>query len=118
MTTSANTSSAPWWWEENLAVTPAAPTTALTVSITVARTAGLAESGQYGTGPGAATVTSTASQLIYRYQLAGGQTLRAGSPVTFVAQFSGTGTAHQISGDSWTVTDTFGDTTTSRTGHF
>jgi len=117
-TTSANVSSAPWWWEEDLAVTPAAPISALTVTITVARTAGLAASGQYQSGPGAATVTSTASQLVYRYQLAGGQTLRGGSPVTFAAQFSGTGTAHPISGDTWTVTATSGDMTTTRSGRF
>lgn len=110
----------PWYGEEDLVVSSTAPLTALSVTVTVQKTAGLSYNGQYNTVGGqiASSHTDGASAIVYQFTLASGQTLAAGTNQTYAAQFNGTGTLHPTAGDTYTVTATAGGKTTTLTGHF
>ena len=112
-------SDSPYYIEEDLKLANTAPVTALSITINVAVTPGLGINGEYNTVGGIITQadSSTASTLTYTYTLNPGQTLSAGSYL-FAAQMSGTGTAHPVSGDTYSVTSTAGGTTTTQTGVF
>jgi len=117
----AVTSNSPWFIEEQVRLDNTAPITALTVTVTVARNpSGLSVSGQYNTVGGtlAQSTSSSATQLVYTWTLAAGQTLAAGTGRVFAAQIGGTGTAHPTAGDSWTATYTSGGTSTTVSGGF
>ncbi len=121
VTHSALTSSAPWWWEENLDLNPSATVTSLALTITVAHTAGVSYSGLYSTaasGALALSETTNSSTLTYRAVLNPAQTLPAGRTLHIGAQFGGNGTAHPISGDTYRVTATVGGRSITATGHF
>ena len=110
----------PWYGEEDVAVSSTAPLTALTVTVTVQKTAGVSYNGQYNTVGGqiASSHTDAPTAITYQFTLASGQTLAAGTNQTYAAQFNGTGTAHSTAGDTYTVTATAGGKTTTLTGHF
>jgi hypothetical protein len=112
-------SNSPFFVEEDLELANTSPITALSITISVARTTGISFSGEYNTVGGGITQgdTSTSSTVTYTFTLNSGQTLSAGSYL-FAAQISGTGTAHPTSGDTFSVTYTAGGTTTTQTGHF
>jgi xyloglucan-specific exo-beta-1,4-glucanase len=118
--TPAVTGSSPWFGELQLRVNNTAPLTALSVTIVVQRTAGVNYAGQYNTLGGTVQQSnnSTASAVTYQYTLAAGQTLAAGTNRSFAAQFSGNGTVHPTSGDSYTVTYTTGGQSFTQTGTF
>jgi mannan endo-1,4-beta-mannosidase len=113
-------SSGPWFNEEQVRISTTAPLTALSVTITMQRTAGLNYSGMYNTMGGQIqhTNSSTTSAITYQYTLASGQTLGAGTTGMFAAQAGGNGTAHPTSGDTYTVTYTSGGTQRTQTGTF
>jgi len=103
------TGSNPWWSELDVILNHTAPLTALSITITVQKTAGVVGSGQYSNFPGGMLLTSRtedATRVIYSYRLATGQTLGAGSNRLVAAQFNGNGTAHPYAGDTWAVTYT------------
>ena len=109
-----------WWSEEDVTLHSAAPVTALTVTVTVQKIAGISYSGQYNT-VGSAIVSSHtdgAGQIVYRFSLAPGQTLAAGASPLFAAQFNGSGAAHSYAGDSYAITVTAGGTTATLNGSF
>ena len=118
-TPSALTASAPWWWEEDLDLSPSATVSSLTATITVARTSGIAYSGFYTNAPGGALALShsvTAGAVVYRATLNSGQTLSGNFRLG--AQFKGNGTAHSTSGDTFHVTATVGGRVITTSGHF
>jgi hypothetical protein len=96
------------------------PITAMTVTVTVQRTAGVVHSGQYNTVGGqiAQGVTSSASPIVYTWTLASGQQLGAATQRTFAAQIGGNGTVHPVTGDTWTVSYTTGGVARSQSGTF
>jgi endo-1,4-beta-xylanase len=103
------TGSSPWWSELDVILNHTAPLTALTITITVQKTAGVVGSGQYSNFPGNMLMTSRtedAARIIYTFRLVTGQTLGAGSNRLVAAQFNGNGTAHPYAGDTWVVTYT------------
>jgi hypothetical protein len=114
------TSSSPWFSEEQVRVSNTATLTALTVTIVVQRTTGVAFSGQYNTVGGVITQSnsSAAATVTYTFTLAPGQTLAPSTSRTFAAQMSGNGTAHPTAGDTWMVTSTSGGTTSTLSGTF
>ncbi len=95
--------------------------TALSVTITIQRTGGLNHTGQYNNVGGSQILqshSSTATAMSYQFTLAPGQTLRAGSNFAFAAQTGGSGTAHPINGDTYTVNYKAGGTSYTLTGSF
>ncbi len=114
------TSSSPYYNEQQLRISNTAPITALSVTIVVQRTTGISYAGQYNTlgGQVQQSNSSTSSAITYQYTLAAGQTLSAGTNRTFAAQFSGSGTSHPTTGDTYTVTYTSGGVQRTLTGTF
>ncbi len=89
--------------------------------MTVQKTSGVSYAGGYNTfASGAVTMaySDTGSRGVYTYTLTAGQSIPAGSGWLLAAQFGGNGTAHAYSGDTYTVTVTSGDVTTTTGGHF
>jgi hypothetical protein len=117
---SAVTASSPWFGEQQVRITNTAPITALSITIVIQRTTGVAFSGQYNTVGGqiVQSNSSTAAAVTYQFGLAPGQTLSAGNGRIFAAQRGGTGSAHPTTGDTWTVTYTSGGVTTTQSGTF
>jgi endo-1,4-beta-xylanase len=114
------TSNSPWFDELQVRVGNTATLTALTVTIVVQRTPGVAFSGQYNTVGGQILQAnaSTSTTVTYTFTLAAGQTLAPAASRTFAAQMSGNGTVHPTAGDTWTVTSTSGGTTSTLSGTF
>jgi endo-1,4-beta-xylanase len=108
-------SSSPWFTEEDVKLANTRPLTALTVTIVVQRTTGVAFSSEYNTVGGQILMSnsSTSSTITYTFTLASGQTLGPGT-YTLGAQMSGSGTTHPTSGDTFTVTSSAGNLS----GHF
>jgi hypothetical protein len=59
--------------------------------------------------------SSTTTALTYIWTLNAGQQLSPQTLRTFAAQFGGNGTAHPVTGDSWTVTYTVSGNSTVQT---
>ena len=118
--TSAVTSNSPWFVEEQVRIANTGTLTALTITVTVQRTAGINPSGQYNTVGGqiAQSVTSTASTITYTFTLAAGQTLGPSTSRTFAVQLSGNGTAHPTAGDTYVVSYNAGSGTQTASGTF
>jgi chitin-binding protein len=106
--TGAIASSSPWFNELQVRLANTQTITAMTVTLTVARTTGTSFSGQYNTVGGQITQSSasTTSTITYTWTLNSGQQLSPSSLRTFAAQFGGNGTAHPVTGDRWTVSYT------------
>jgi hypothetical protein len=116
----AVTSSGGWFNEEQVIVANTAPITALSVTIVVQRTTGVSYSGMWNNVGGQVQQgnSSTASAITYQFTLASGQSLSPATNRQFVAQASGTGTAHPTSGDTYTVTYTTGGVQHTQSGTF
>jgi hypothetical protein len=113
--------SGPYWAEEDVALSNTAPITALQVTLTVQKTAGVSFAGQYTNFAGGAITQSHADNgttLVYSYTLNAGQTIGVGSGWKLGAQFSGNGSPHATSGDTFSLTATAGGSTTTLSGHF
>ena len=104
------TSSSGWFSEEQVRVNNTANITALTVTISVQRTAGVNAAGQYNTVGGQITQSNSCTTTVctYVFTLSSGQTLTPGNGRIFAAQMSGNGTVHPTAGDTFTVTGTAG----------
>jgi chitin-binding protein len=118
--TKAVPSSSGWFSELQVRVANTQPITAMTVTVSVQRTAGVVHSGQYNTVGGqiAQSVTSSASPIVYTWTLGSGQQLGASTQRTFAAQLGGNGTVHPVTGDTWTVNYTTGGVARSQSGTF
>jgi fibronectin type 3 domain-containing protein len=118
--TKAQTSASPWFNEIQVRLANTSTITAMTVTIVVQRTAGVSYSGAYNTVGGQITQAnvSTASTVTYTWTLNAGQQLGAATSRTFAAQMGGNGTAHPVTGDTWTVSYTTGGTARTQTGTF
>ena len=118
--TLAINSDSPWFIEEDVRVANPTPLTALSVTIVIQRTTGVSFSGQYNTVGGqiVQSSSSTATAITYRFTLAPGQMLPAGSGWTFAAQASGTGTFHPTAGDTFSATYTTGGASFTQSGHY
>jgi predicted carbohydrate-binding protein with CBM5 and CBM33 domain len=118
--TRAVTSASPWFNELQVRLANTSPITAMTVTLRVQRTTGVSHSGQYNTVGGqiAQANSSTATVVTYTWTLGAGQTLSAATARTFAAQLGGTGTAHPVTGDTWTVSYTTGGVARTQTGGF
>lgn len=114
------TSSSGWFTEEQLRLSNTANITALSITITVQRTAGVSAAGQYNTigGTISQSNSSTATTITYVFSLNSGQTLTPGTNRTFAVQMSGNGTAHPTAGDTYSVTGTAGGQPFTLTGTF
>jgi hypothetical protein len=107
-----------WYNEQQLRIANTAPVTALTATIVVQRTTGVSYSGMYNTAGLTQSNSSTTSAITYTFTLPSGQTLGTSTSRTFAAQMGGTGTAHPVSGDTWTVTYTSGGVVRTQSGTF
>jgi cellulose 1,4-beta-cellobiosidase len=118
--TRAVTSASPWFNELQVRLANTSSITAMTVTVVVQRTTGVSHSGQYNTVGGQITQSnaSTASAVTYTWTLGSGQTLSAATLRTFAAQLGGTGTAHPVTGDNWTVSYTTGGVARTQSGGF
>ncbi len=111
----------PYYCEADVKLVNTAPITALTVTITVQKTAGVNYSGQYNNywgGMLSMSHTDTGNALVYTYTLNAGQTISAGSNWITAAQFGGNGIAHSSTGDTYTVTVKSQGATQNLSGHF
>jgi hypothetical protein len=110
----------PWFNELQLRLANTGTLTALTVTVVVQRTAGVAYSGQYNTVGGQVTQanSSTSGAITYTFTLNAGQTLPASTSRTFAVQTSGNGSLHPTSGDTWTVAYTSGGQSFTTSGTF
>jgi fibronectin type 3 domain-containing protein len=118
--TKAVTSASPWFNEIQVRLANTSPITAMTVTVVVQRTTGVSYSGAYNTVGGQISQSnaSTTSTVTYTWTLNAGQQLGASTSRTFAAQFGGNGTAHPVTGDTWTVNYTTGGVARSQTGSF
>ncbi|HYJ41271.1 MAG TPA: lytic polysaccharide monooxygenase [Steroidobacteraceae bacterium] len=118
--TKAVTSASPWFNEIQVRLANTSSITAMTVTVVVQRTPGVSYSGAYNTVGGQISQAnaSTTSTVTYTWTLNAGQQLGASTSRTFAAQFGGNGTAHPVTGDTWTVNYTTGGVARSQTGSF
>jgi predicted carbohydrate-binding protein with CBM5 and CBM33 domain len=118
--TKAQTSTSPWFNEIQVRLDNTSTITAMTVTIVVQRTPGVVFSGLYNTVGGQITQSnvSTTSTITYTWTLNAGQQLSAATMRTFAAQMGGNGTAHPVTGDTWTVNYTTGGVARTQTGGF
>ena len=114
------TSSSGWFSEEQVRLNNTANITALTVTISVQRTAGVNASGQYNTVGGQIAQSSSCTTTVctYVYTLNSGQTLTPANGRSFAAQMSGNGTVHPTAGDLFSATGTAGGASFNVQGHF
>ena len=115
--TGAIANASPWFNELQVRLANTQIITSLTVTVNVARTTGTSLSGQYNTVGGqiAQSSSSTTTALTYTWTLNAGQQLSPQTLRTFAAQFGGNGTAHPVTGDSWTVSYTVSGNSTVQT---
>jgi predicted carbohydrate-binding protein with CBM5 and CBM33 domain len=120
VTVTRSVNSSPWYSELQVRLANTSPITAMTVRVTVQRTAGVTHSGQYNTvgGQVAQSVTGSATPIVYTWTLNSGQQLGASSSRTFAAQIGGNGTVHPVTGDLWNITYTVGGTQYTQNGTF
>jgi endoglucanase len=112
-------SSSPYFSEEDVKFNNTSSITAMTITITVQKTTSVTYSSMYGTfGSLTMTHTDNGSTITYTYTLNSGQTIAAGTNRLVAAQFSGNGTAHSTTGDTWSITTTSGGKTNTLSGHF
>ena len=111
--------SGPWFNEQQVRIANPVSLTAMTLTITLATTAGITFNGQYNTvGSFTQSHTSTATAITYQYTLGAGQILPAGTSWIFAAQSGGSGTVHPTSGDTYSLSYTAGGVNFTATGHF
>ena len=110
----------PWFNEAQVFIANTSPITALTVTIVVQRTPGVSFQGMWNTVGSQIqqSNSSTTAAITYQFTSASGQSLGASTNRQFVAQASGTGTAHPTAGDTYTITYTTGGVQRTQSGTF
>ncbi|MGA5305698.1 hypothetical protein ACPCHT_37790 [Nucisporomicrobium flavum] len=109
----------PNWSQGNLTLRLARKVTALAVTVSVARTAGVASTGQWSTVPNQLTtlsVTERPDRLVYRFELVEGATLEPGH-YTFAVQYNHAD-GRSPAADTYVVTATGGGDQTRTAGAF
>ncbi|HEY5104347.1 MAG TPA: hypothetical protein VII65_04805, partial [Acidimicrobiales bacterium] len=96
--------------------------TAMTITISIAQTAGVTYASQSNGFP-KGTITQSHSTsggvITYSYVLKSSKTIATNSPSgTADAEYAATGTAHPLTGDTWSVTSTSGGTDSTISGIF
>jgi len=110
--------SGPWYFEEQVLVQSAAPVTAMSLTVQVARSTDASVNGQYDTtGVFDRSSATSATTLSYTFTLKPGMTLPA-SGATLACQVNLKGTPHPTSGDTWTLVCTSGGVARTMTGGF
>jgi hypothetical protein len=118
-TTGVVASSSPYFSELDVKFSNKASITALTIKITVQKTAGVTFNGAFTTFNSVTTThVDNGTTIVYTFTLNAGQTLAPGSNQIAAAQFGGNGTAHSTTGDLWSMTATSGGVSNTSTGHF
>ena len=110
--------SPPWYFENRLTLNRTGAVTNLVVTIRVARTAGITFNGYWDNNGGFTKTTAnqaTGTPITFTWTRAA--SLPAGNTL-FVAQTNGNGTAHPVSGDTWTVTYNVGSQAFTLSGTF
>ncbi len=110
--------SGPYYTEEDVKLSTAAPLTALHLAVTVRKTAGISYAGQYTTFPAGAVTSShtdTGDAIVYSYDLVPGHTIPAGT-YTIGSQFGGDGQAHASNQDSYSGSAASGGATIALSG--
>ncbi|GIE92995.1 hypothetical protein [Paractinoplanes rishiriensis] len=103
-----NSHSIPSWSQNDLTLATTEQITALDVTLRVARTPGVADTGHWSTIPKemiTTGVTTTAKELVYRFTLNPGATLAPGS-YTFAAQYNHEAGNRSVSADTYDATTT------------
>jgi len=92
----------------------------LSVTISVARTTGLSEANLWNSFPGDLTQKGRTSSktITYTWTLKGSAAPAQNSNDEVTAQWSGNGTFHPVSGDSWSVTSTSNGSKSTLKGSF
>jgi hypothetical protein len=108
--------------QELVSLTNSASITALSITIDVAQTTGVTYNGEFNSFPGGALTENDVTSggvISYTYVLNAGQSIPASySGGDVGAQWSGTGSTHLTSGDTWSVTSTSGGVTSTLNGTF
>jgi hypothetical protein len=107
-----NSHSIPSWSQNDLILATTEQITALDVTLRVARTAGVVDTGHWSTIPTeliTTGVTTTDRELVYRFTLNAGATLAPGS-YTFAAQYNHEAGNRSVSADTYAATAKAGDT--------
>jgi endoglucanase len=112
-------SSSAYYGEEDVKFGNTSSITALTITITVQKTTGITYNEMYATFGGVTTThADNGSTITYTYTLNSGQSISPTTSLLAAAQFSGTGTAHSTTGDTWSITTTSGGVANTVSGHF
>jgi aryl-phospho-beta-D-glucosidase BglC (GH1 family) len=109
----------PFWGEEDVILSGTQDITALTITISVAKTSGVSYYGLYTNGGGDFTsnVTDTGSAIVYTYNLKAGQVINPGTNLTAGAQYNSNGVRATTS-DTYQVTMVIGGQAQSTSGTF
>jgi hypothetical protein len=105
---------------ETLTFANSHPITALSVTIDVAKTVGLGYSNLWSNFPGDLTQSNGTSggTISYTWTMTGSPAPAQNGNLYVTAQWSGNGTEHPVSGDTWRVTSTSNGTTSTLSGSF
>lgn len=107
--------------QETLSVANSSSISALTVTINVVKTMGVTHDSQANSFQSGAFKQSSKTSngvIVYTSTLKSGKNIPAGSGGTVSAVFDGKGTAHEMSGDTWSVVSTSGGINSTLTGNF
>ena len=118
--TKAETSASPWFNEIQVRLANTSTITAMTVTVVVQRTTGreLQRHVQHGGWTDHAEQREHHLGRDVHLDAERGQQLSAATMRTFAAQMGGNGTAHPVTGDTWTVNYTTGGVARTQTGRF
>ena len=116
---SVTDSSSAWWGEDDVNIVCQQQTTTLTVTVTIQKTPGVSFSGQFvNAGNFTSGYVDNGSAVILSYQLNSGAVLNPGTTLLIGSQYSGNGTPHSSSGDTFSVSATVAGVTQVVQGHF
>ena len=107
--------------QEQLSIANPAAITSMTITITVAQTAGVTFNQQFDSFPGGSVSQTWSTQggaIVYTWVLQANKTIPANYAGGTGAQFAGTGSPHANSGDRWSVTSTANGVQSTVTGTF
>lgn len=119
--TASNSSDGNGGGQETLSFTNSSAVSALTVTINVIKNKGVTHNSQANTFPtGVLKQSSKTSNgvLVYTSTLKSGKTIPLNSGGTVSAVFNGNGSAHDMSGDTWSVVSTSGGIVSTLSGNF
>jgi len=116
--TASDDNSSPYSGTDTLTFSNTSSVTSMTVTIRIVATTGVSYANLWNDFPGDVTESGATSGAVitYTYSLSG--PLPANSNVYVAAQWTGSGTPHPVSGDSYSVISTSGAVTSTLSGNF